>query len=71
MSANKMGRPAAGVSGCGWAWRGAAAVAVIVGLSMPGAPARADDTQVIEQMKEQIQDLQIKINALLDAQKKM
>jgi len=57
--------------GAGWTWRSAAAVAVIVGLSMPGVPARADDTQVIEQMKEQIQDLQIKINALVEAQKNM
>ncbi len=71
MSANGMGRPAAGAGGRGWVWRSAASVAVIVGLSTPGAPARADDTRVIEQMKEQIQDLQIKINALLDAQKKM
>ena len=71
MSANGIGRLIAGAAGRVWDRRSAVSVAVLIGLSMPAAPALADDAQVIEQMKEQIQDLQIKINALVEAQKKM
>src|SRR5262245_55700227 len=71
MSAKKSGCPVTGAGATGWAWRSAVSVAVVAGLSMAGGSARADDAQTIQQMQEQIQDLQIKINALVEAQKKM
>jgi porin-like protein len=46
-------------------------VAAVIALMLASAPTRADDAQqqTIQKMQEQIQDLQIKLNALIAAQK--
>src|SRR5262245_60044750 len=64
------GRSLAGVVGRARRFS-SASVAAIIALMLASGPTRADDAQqqTIQKMQEQIQDLQIKLNALIAAQK--
>lgn len=70
MAENASERPSLGAVGRMSLRRSAISVAAVSGLLMAANPVHADDSQVIEQMKAQIQELQKKLDDVIAAQKK-
>src|SRR5499433_2405543 len=70
MADKAKGRPLGGVDGRARRFS-TVSVAAVIALMLASGPTRADDAQqqTIQKMQEQIQDLQIKLNALIAAQK--
>ena len=70
MSGDEKRCPSVGAKGNTRPQRSIGPAAMALALLIAAAPAKADDSQVIEQMKQQIRDLQKKLDEVIAAQKK-